>query len=189
MIPMTNPSMMLDPATAMITPITPPETVMIRVSAMIILPMSRPEAPIALSIPNSLVLSFTDIRWVLRIPKALMIIVMAMTVIRRDLAEAARFIIVPMTWAMVTTWMSGILSISAEISEILLKSSTLTAMVVIFPSFLERRWASERGRKWNWSSWSPVSSRIPTMVNPSLSGPKGRPSRVFTSNFDLSDVA
>ncbi|VVB68710.1 Uncharacterised protein [uncultured archaeon] len=72
-----------------------------------------------------------------------------MTVSRSDRAEPARFMMVPMIWVMVTTWMSGIFSISAEIVDIWLTSLTLTAMVVILPSFFRTLCASARGTKWN----------------------------------------
>ncbi len=73
----------------------PPLIVMKTVSIRTIALMSDPEAPMAFIIPNSLVLSFTDMSNVLIIPKALMIKAIIITVRRRDFAEPARFIMVP----------------------------------------------------------------------------------------------
>ncbi|VVB64660.1 Uncharacterised protein [uncultured archaeon] len=106
----------------------------------------------AFIIPNSFVLSLTDMSNVFIIPKALMINAIAITVIRSDLAEPARFITVPMTWVIVTAWMSGIFSISSATWLIWLTSLTLIAMVVILPVLLKTLCASARGTKWKLSS-------------------------------------
>ena len=78
-----------------------------------------------------------------------MINAMMMTVSKSDRAEPARFMMVPMIWVIVTTWMSGIFSISTETFSIWLRSLTLTAMVVSIPVLLKTRCASARGTKWN----------------------------------------
>ncbi len=95
-MPFTKFSTRLDPTMAAPVPAMPPIKVMNIVSAKTILPMSRPEAPMAFIIPNSRVLSLTDISSVLIMPKALMINAMAITVRSKERAEPARFIIVPM---------------------------------------------------------------------------------------------
>ena len=95
-MPLTNPSIRLEPTMAARVPIMPPVDVMNTVSTITILAMSRPDAPMAFIMPNSLVLSFTDMSSVLMMPKALMINAMAITVSRRERADPARFMMVPM---------------------------------------------------------------------------------------------